>query len=108
MTTIHPMIERAARALCRREMEDNSSLALSDALERARVDRAVDNVWPAFVEEAVLVIRALREPDEGMVDTGVAYFPVADTPYRPEEYGPATRQVFTAMIDSILPEEGQP
>lgn len=48
------------------------------------------------------IIEVMREPTAAMLDNGCADFPNAATPYRSDEYLPAAKQIYEAMIDAAL------
>lgn len=95
-------IERAARALC--VLAGNEPDALEPgtcpyADERQVVDGQCTNgdpgffVWRLYVDQAVAVLTAIREPSEGMVEAGR---------WPAEDDGPVA--CWTAMIDAALSE----
>lgn len=74
------MIERVARAICLAELPSGAC-------------------WEWCIPAARAAIRAMREPDEGMLMEGAAtirYFTAAQGPY------PRTRAAYMAMIDAAL------
>ena len=84
----NPIIERAARAICDRYGYDPDS---DDQLGFAEVG---DVNWNMFEDDARAVLRAIREPSEGMVEAGGAG---GDWPH--------ARETWVSMIDAALGEE---
>jgi hypothetical protein len=58
----HPMIERAARALCR----EHSRLLVGDDV----LEDAINTEWKLFAPEAAIVIRSLLDPTDDMIEAG--------------------------------------
>jgi len=56
-----PMVEKVARALCRRDGPDPNE------------PNWEDTYWPAYADEAKDAIQAMREPTQLMLDVGDAY-----------------------------------
>jgi hypothetical protein len=61
-----PAIERIARVLAGRELSANADGAEVSASE------SVDGTWLAHREDAIAILKTLREPDEAMVAVGDA------------------------------------
>lgn len=86
------MVERVAVALARKHYADRFNKdANSD-----HVNLNVSNNWHLFMADARTAIKAMREPTEEMCDA-------------PADAGNIhrARAIWTAMIDSILNEEGK-
>lgn len=77
-------IEKAARAMCAADG------GWPDAMDGNPREAAFD--WEHWKPLAIAAIRAIREPDEGMINAGLIA-------------GLMRKPVWTAMIDSILSEE---
>lgn len=78
-----PMIDRAARSLFDDE-HDTPSIVWEDADDEEK---------EAWRESVRTVLRAIREPDEGMIDEGYASY---------DANGGSIRDVFMDMIDAAL------
>ncbi len=61
-----PAIERIARVLAGQRLSANAKGG------GRSVSEAVDEAWPDFVDDAVAVLRTLREPDQDMAAAGDA------------------------------------
>lgn len=69
-----------------------------------------DEIWQSLPEksrdyyrlQARTAIEAMRQPTAEMLDNGCSDFPNAATPYRSDEYLPAAKQIYEAMIDAAL------
>jgi hypothetical protein len=59
-----PAVERIARVLAGRELSANAGGAEFSAAA------SVDATWPAHREDAISILRTLREPDEAMAAAG--------------------------------------
>jgi len=59
-------LERVARVLCAQRLSSNGEGSNPSAGE------AVDNAWPEHIEDAVAVLKTLREPDAAMAAAGDA------------------------------------
>jgi len=80
------MIERVARAICRRWHETD--------YEGENVDRLIDREWSAWKPIAIAAIAAMREPVPGMTDAGYVASDDLHTMY----------DAWQAMIDAALAE----
>lgn len=92
----HPIIEKCARAM----------------IERRGLPPGCDINWPAFHADVIAVLRTLRTPDKGMLEVGndildecVECDGTDSMGYSATVNPSAALATFTAMIDSILPEE---
>lgn len=61
-----PLVERIARVLAGRAMSKNANG------DEASVSGEVDMCWPNYRDDAVAVLRELREPDPEMAQAGDA------------------------------------
>jgi hypothetical protein len=61
-----PLVERIARVLAGRALSKNANG------DGASVSGDVDLCWPDFREDAIAVLRELREPDPSMAQVGDA------------------------------------
>jgi hypothetical protein len=61
-----PAIERIARVLAGRELSANASGAELSAAD------SVDATWPAHRDDAIAILKTLREPDQRMAEAGDA------------------------------------
>ena len=101
------MLEKAARALCRRDILKLPQF--KDVGAEAATDDAVNTGWPEYVADARAALQAIREPSDEMLlpacKTHKPREPMSEA--RPEECPSISRRRsrFTAMIDAILSEE---
>lgn len=58
---VHPMLEKVARVLAKCGGENHDDIAFGSP------------AWHMFVDDARAAVRALMEPDEGMVEIGMDY-----------------------------------
>lgn len=61
-----PAIERIARVLA------GERLSINAEGDEASAGPSVDETWPDFREEAIAILKTLREPDEAMAAAGDA------------------------------------
>ncbi|MDB5669909.1 MAG: hypothetical protein JWO25_868 [Alphaproteobacteria bacterium] len=59
-----PVIERIARVIAGRIVSINA-----EGSDRS-AGGEVDDIWPNYVDDAIAVLRTLREPDEAMASAG--------------------------------------
>lgn len=86
------IIERAARALARRDSNGPGD----------------ESEWPSYTNDARAVLRAIREPSEGMVkDACARKFEVSADGYSHHGglYPDSAAETWQAMIDAALGEE---
>jgi hypothetical protein len=88
------MVERVARALCRRQAERSAAPALSEW----EMGQHVDAWWPDCVDDARAAIEAMREPTNYME---TAAYGVRD----PHSDFTAPSTLYRAMIDAALTKE---
>jgi hypothetical protein len=65
-TALTPPIERIARVLAGHELSRNGDGDLRSAAA------AVDGLWPEFTDQALAILRTLREPSASMIAVGDA------------------------------------
>lgn len=61
------MIEKVARAMCRRQINKNESLWKQNRTEEFK-QSAEDYAWKNYIDEACAAIEAMREPTEEMIN----------------------------------------
>lgn len=83
-------IERAARALARFSVRDESQFPY---ISKSEAERS----WPAFEPQARAVLQAIREPSEAMLQAGEAHMDEV-APNEPVDL------IWKDMIDAVLKE----
>lgn len=87
MSQVHPMLEKVARAI----------------IGQRNLDAYGDDYWKQWIPEARAAVRALIEPDEGMVEAGESamIYSVEDFIQNQAE------SVFRAMLLPLVEGEGE-
>lgn len=96
--TVSEMVERVARAMCRRHVEEWESSSMRRRIWELlgdTLDDAVNRKWKDYEGDAKVATAAMREPTDAMAEAGA---PVAGTTRR------GMWQGWQAMIDIALSE----
>ena len=88
------MLEKAARALCRRDILKLPQF--KDVGAEAATDDAVNTGWPEYIESARAALLAIREPDEAVEAAATV------GGWLEVEHG--FKSLWTTAIDAILSE----